>query len=73
MSERLKGLAIGGTPPQVHRLIMKSNELNDFCLESIRDICNACKELKIFDISENLFLTSLKELVQIKYRYKMQF
>lgn len=52
---------------------LKSNELNDFCIDSIKDIVSCCKNMKIFDISENLFLTSYKELVVIKCHSKISF
>lgn len=46
--------------PKLRIINIKSNELNDFCVPAIRDIISHCKdELKIFDLSENLFLSSV--------------
>ena len=71
LADKFKAMAQTGTPSQIHTLIMKSNELNDFCIDQIRDIILHCNELRVFDIAENLFLSSYGELVQLKYHYKI--
>ena len=59
--------------PQISALSVKSNELNDFCIEAIRDIVHKCKQLRTFDLSENLFIASIKELTQLRYHFKVSF
>ena len=58
MRDRLRSIE----QPQISTLSVKSNELNDFCIEALRDIVHWCKQLKTFDVSENLFIASIKEL-----------
>lgn len=71
LADKFKAMAQTGDPSQIQTLVMKSNELNDFCIDNIRDIIMHCKELRIFDIAENLFLSSYVELVQLRYHYKV--
>ena len=73
IADKFKGMAETGDPSLIQTFIMKSNELNDFCIEYIRDIIRSCKELRLFDISENLFLSSYGDLVQLKYHHKVLF
>lgn len=73
LAEHLTLLASKGNHPTLQILSLKSNELNDFCIEAIRDIVFACRELRTFDISENLFYTSWKDLAKLKFDYKINF
>lgn len=59
--------------PRLHTFSLKSNELNDFCIDALRDIISSCPELKIVDISENLFLASVQELIQLHISYQVVF
>lgn len=69
MSDRFKSIE----QPQITHLSVKSNELNDFCIESLRDIVHLCRKMRTFDVSENLFIASIKELTQLRYHFKVSF
>ena len=73
ITERIKTLVAGGSRLSLERLSLKSNDLNDFCIEQIREIVAHCKDMKVLDICENLFLTSMKELSAMRYLYKISF
>lgn len=73
LAEHLTLMASKGSYPSLKTLNLKSNELNDFCFEAIRDIAVACRELKMFDISENLFYSCWKDLAKVKHDYKINF
>ncbi|CDW80906.1 UNKNOWN [Stylonychia lemnae] len=52
-------------------LELDNNELNDFSFPSLAKILKYCKNLKKFDLSQNLFMASRYEMAKLKYYYRI--